>query len=211
MLWLDAQDIRGDGKAQSDVADGTPIGCWADKSSYSNSVTQEMREHQPTVVADSRESSVKVVRFEAAREQFLRAADNASLNLTELTAFVVARAADYPANMWLFGKNHWGPPWTGYGIAVSSDGLRPWPHLGLAPGGTADRVSVQFSQSIRDGLAIVEICCDGQRLLMNLNGGFAGRRAVHGGIAANDRTLLIGAGAKGNRPASTCRGISPSS
>ena len=93
---------------------------------------------------------------------------------SQLTAFVVARAASDASNMWLFGKNDWGPPWTGYGIAVSRDGLHPWPHLGLGRDGAAKGAQLRHVTSLGQDLSIVEIRYDGQRfsqLLMDTETG----------------------------------------
>ncbi len=185
VLWLDANDLAG-----MDAA----VGRWADKSQYGNDAVQTVPDHKPKhrVVAGARRASV--VSFEASRQQYLCAGHGASLRLSRLTAFVVAKAADAPGNMWLFGKNDWGPPWTGYGIAVSRDGLHPWPHLGLGRAASHQGVSLRFSGSIGERLALVEVCCDGNRLSVSLNGGTRRGQALCGGILANDRDLLIGAG-----------------
>ena len=136
---------------------------WIDKSPHGNHAVQAALEHQPTLRVGSGGQAANTVRFDAARQQFLSAGHAASLNLSQLTAFVVARAASDTSNMWLFGKNDWGPPWTGYGIAVSRDGLHPWPHLGLGRDRAAQGAQLRHRRSLGQELGIVEICYDGQR------------------------------------------------
>lgn len=205
VLWLDAQDIDGQAKQGKQAVAGTRLGRWADKSGRGNHALQAVPERRPTCVAGGSKPGLTVVQFDAARRQYLSAPRDASLNVAQLTAFVVARAGECAANMWLLGKNHWGPPWTGYGIAVSKDGLHPWPHLGLGPsvghsGLVAGSVSSQFAQQIDRDLSIVEVCCDGIRLHMLLNGRADGVRGARGRILENDRELLIGAGPQTTPP-----------
>jgi len=197
VLWLDAQDINGGGNPGSNPGDGTAIGHWADKSSHGNHAVQGNPDRRPIYRVNAGNRSrigANTVRFDASKSQFLTAGHGPSLNLSQLTAFVVARAGDASANMWLFGKNHWGPPWTGYGIAVSKDGLHPWPHLGLRGEG----ISLRYGHELRSELAIVEVCLDAVRLHALLNGKLDRLQAVRGPILANDRDLLIGAGAQGS-------------
>ena len=92
--------------------------------------------------------------------------------------------------MWLFGKNHWGPPWTGYGIAVSRDGLHPWPHLGLGRDGAVKGVQLRHARSLGQELGIVEIRYDGQRLSQLLDGHRARGLAVRAGILTGSFWLL---------------------
>ena len=123
VLRLDAQDINGDGKQGSGPLDGVPVTRWGDRSEHGNHARQDSLAHQPTYVVDGVQRGRNAIRFDAARQQYLSAGHAASLSGTQLTVFVVARAREGPTNMWLLGKNHWGPPWTGYGIAVSKDGF----------------------------------------------------------------------------------------
>jgi hypothetical protein len=191
VLWLDAQDLRGDGGA---LSDGTAVSRWADRSTHGNDAVQTAPERQPTVHADAGRPGVFTVRFEASRQSYLSAGNPASLNLRQFTVFAVARAALDTANMWLVGKNHWGPPWTGYGIAVSRDGLHPWPHLGLGRDGAAKGAQLRHDGSLGAGLAIVEVSFDGSRFSQALDGAGSRGIAVRAAILANDRELLVGAG-----------------
>ena len=191
VLWLDAQDI---GPLSARPVGGAPVARWADKSTRGNHAVQDVVAHQPTYLVAKVKPGVNAVRFDASRRQYLSAGQGGDLNLSRMTAFVVARAGEGPTNMWLLSKNHWGPPWTGYGIAVSKDGLHPWPHLGLTHNGYAASVNPSFKQGIRDGLAIVEVWYDGQRLSTLLSGNPDCSRMAPGSIRANDRCLLIGAG-----------------
>jgi len=197
VLWLDAQDIDGNGQAQpADRADANdlPLGRWADKSSHGNHAVQAERAHQPTLKSGGDESAADTVCFAAARQQFLSAGHAPSLQARCLTAFVVARASADSANMWLFGKNAWGPPWTGFGIAVSRDGLHPWPHLGLVRERVTKGVQLRHGRSLSQDLGIVEVVYDGQRVEQWFNGQRGRGLVVRAGILANDRDLLVGAG-----------------
>jgi hypothetical protein len=195
LLWLDAQEM--DGRAAK-PADGAAVIRWADKGPHGNHALQPSPDRRPTYVAKGISRNAHAVRFDASGQQYLIVHQRASLNLSQLTAFVVARAGNSPSNMWLFGKNDWGPPWTGYGIAVSRDGSHPWPHCGLArpgaSGAVAQGLSIQFGGDIGRQAAIVEICCDGKRLEMLLNGRIDKVQRAAGRILPNDRDLLIGAG-----------------
>jgi hypothetical protein len=211
VLWLDAQDIDGDGKQANGPVDGVPLGRWADKSGRGNHAVQSAPARRPVCVAGRPKPGFRVVHFDASKRQYLSAGRDASLNVAHVTAFVVAKAGDCQSNMWLFGKNHWGPPWTGYGIAVSKDGLHPWPHLGLGPsvghsGLVAGHVSSQYGQGIGRELAIVEVCCDGKQLQMLLGGKADRVQGARGRILDNDRELLIGAGPQTTPPCEFLQG-----
>ena len=67
---------------------------------------------------DADAPGVSTVRFNAAKRQYLSVAKRPSLDLSQITALVVAKASGNSANMWLFGKNSFSRQWTGYGIAV---------------------------------------------------------------------------------------------
>jgi hypothetical protein len=206
ILWLDAQALRGDGD-QSTIArpaHDVPLDRWADRSSRGNDAVQLAVEHRPTLRSSG--SGVNTVHFEASRQQYLSARPNALFNVSQFTAFVVARAVSDRANMWLFGKNDWGPPWTGYGIAVSQDGLHPWLHLGLGRDRVAKGVQLRHQQSIDRELSIVEVCYDGQRASQVLNGRRDVGVAVHAGILPNSHDLLIGAGPQSTPPCEYLQG-----
>lgn len=167
VLWLDAQDNDGNGGQGNEPGDGTPLARWADKSAYGNHAVQPVAKRRPECI--KADAPFCRVRFAAPERQHLQIANRPCLDLDRLTAFVVARAHASPRAMWLFGKNRFDGPWTGYGIAVAGGSSFPWPHLRI--GGA------------------------GQRLRTAVNG----RRtnlAVAGPIRANDRNLLIGAGAQ---------------
>lgn len=108
---------------------------------------------------------------------------------------MVARVSASPSATWLFGKNRFDGPWTGYGVAVAGGSSFPWPHLGIGGAGPAQNGYVQLDTPIRDNFALVEIGCDGQRLRSAVNGRRT-VRGVAGSIQANERNLLIGAGAQ---------------
>ena len=159
VLWLDAQDIEGRGDAARSPPHGAAISIWADKSSYHHDARQAAAEQRPSYVRSVLDNGLHAVRFRAAGKQFLSAGNPAGLDLPTVTAFVVARAGSSGSDMWLFSKNHWGPPWTGYGIAVSNDGLHPWPHLGLDTGAHG---YFKFGGNLKSGFRVVEVCYDGK-------------------------------------------------
>jgi hypothetical protein len=159
VLWLDAEDIEGRGDASRQPAQGEAIAAWADKSSYRNHARQSVAPQQPTYLRDALDGELYAVHFQAAQRQHVSAGNSPSLDLSLLTAFVVARANRPGSDMWMFSKNHWGPPWTGYGIAISKDGLRPWPHLGLDTGAHG---YFQFRGDLDSRFRVVELCYDGK-------------------------------------------------
>ncbi|MCX6929145.1 MAG: hypothetical protein NT154_38900, partial [Verrucomicrobia bacterium] len=188
VLWLDAQDIDGKGTPAGQPRPGA-IAVWSDKSSYRNDARQPVGDRQPTLVGDSFDDGLHAVHFTAGKQQHLSVGDSPSLDLSLLTAFVVARASDSGNDMWLFGKNHWGPPWTGYGIAVSREGLRPWPHLGL---GTEAHGYFQFGDALDSGFRVVELTYDGQIARGRLEANPVKEQAVIGKITGNALPLTIG-------------------
>lgn len=194
VLWLDAQDIDGDGAADNNPGDGRPIDRWTDKSGYGNHATQNMPDRQPVRTVDGITPGLSAVYFNAAKGQYLSAGNHASLNLEQITAFVVARAETHNTNMWLFGKNRFASLWTGYGIAVRQGRLNPWPHLGLGRGTARENGYLPFNGSIRGGLAIVEIVAAANRLRGFLNGEIDKVQITAGRIHPNELNLLIGAG-----------------
>jgi hypothetical protein len=125
VLWLDAQNIVGKGGASNQPLHGKAIATWVDQSSYHNDTFQTNADQRPTYVRDALDGGLQAVHFEAAKRQHLSAGNRPSLDLSQFTAFVVAQAAKSGSDMWLVSKNEWGPPWTGYGIAISKDTLRP--------------------------------------------------------------------------------------
>jgi len=189
VLWLDAQELAGRGFASNRPPHGSAVGTWADKSSYRNDVCQTVPSQQPTCLRDALEDGLAAVHFEAAQRQQLAAGNQPTLDLSVLTAFVVARAGKSGGNMWLFSKNQWGPPWTGYGIAVSGDGLHPWPHLGLEGGAHGN---FQFGGGLEDGFRLVEVCYDGHVVRGRWETGPAHQQAVEDRIATNSQPLTIG-------------------
>ncbi|NQT36242.1 MAG: hypothetical protein HQ581_02070 [Planctomycetes bacterium] len=195
VLWLDAQDVVGKSGTSDQITDGTPIDRWADKSTYGNHAMQPAAGQRPRYVAADSKGRFCAVRFATAKQQYLRVADRSCVDLDQMTAFVVARVSASPNAMWLFGKNRFDGPWTGYGIAVAGGSSFPWPHLGMGGAGSARNGYVQLDTPIRDTFALVDIRCDGQRLRSAVNGRRT-VRAVAGPIRENDRNLLIGAGAQ---------------
>ncbi|HOD81638.1 MAG TPA: hypothetical protein PKG77_09435 [Phycisphaerae bacterium] len=190
VLWLDAQELARAGR----LGDGSPIEHWGDRSGRGHHALQAVAGCQPTLRLATKATAFGAVRFDASKKQHLSVSARGALDLRRLTAFVVARGEAGPANMWLLGRNHWGPPWSGYGIAVSAAGLHPWPHLGLERGGQSANVNPRFRHSIADAFSIVEICFDGQQLIAFQNGSVDSIRPAAGEIRPNDRALLIGAG-----------------
>ncbi|MBC8868831.1 MAG: hypothetical protein H8E44_05410 [Planctomycetes bacterium] len=235
ILWLDAQDIDGDGKSGNNLASGAAVVRWRDKSEHANHAMQATPDRQPTYsqgvwsnpydgpprpskqgdsgqstgseahrTAESqvsrsfktrsqRGAAPSTVRFNVAKRQFLSVRNGTSLRLSHITAFVVAKAYGNSANMWLFGKNSFSQPWSGYGIAVHGGQVSPWPHLGLGYSTPGQNGYLRYDGNIRQRLAIVEIAFDGKRLRGLLNGRIDGVQSLDGGIRANDRDLLIGA------------------
>jgi hypothetical protein len=195
VLWLDAQDVaNGCVEDQARVArvDGAALACWADKSEHANHAVQPIASQRPEYIKADAGIAFDRIRFVAARQQYFQIECRRSLDLERLTAFVVARVNASPHAMWLFGKNRFDGPWTGYGIAVAGGNSYPWPHLGVGEIGSARNGYGQLDTSIRDTFALVEICCDGQRMRSVANGRGAIQEIV-GPIRANDRNLLIGA------------------
>ncbi len=180
VLWLDAQDPGDAGQS-----------VWADKSGHGNHASQPDVERRPAVRVDAA-TGLRTVRFDAAHGQYLSAGSGASLTTRRLTAFVVARADAGPNNMWLSSRNSWGPPWSGYGIAVNRDGLHPWTHLGLERDGTTRGAQLQHSGGL-ERLSIVELRLDGRRITQGLNGAPGRGVAASAGILANGLPLFIGA------------------
>lgn len=188
VLWLDAQDVDGSGSAACSP-DGAAISRWADKSGCRDDATQPLAAQRPTLLQHALGDGLHAVRFRAADRQSLSAGNPPSLQLATLTSFVVARAEHSGSDMWLFSKNHWGPPWTGYGIAVSNQGLHPWPHLGLDSGAHG---YFQFAGSLESAFRLVEVCFDGGGVQGMLDGRATPRQAAGGVIAGNGQDLLIG-------------------
>jgi hypothetical protein len=189
VLWLDAQDIEGKGAATDKPPQSDAIGAWSDKSSYRNDARQTVPDRRPTLVGGVLDGGLRAVHFAAAKQQHLSAGNPVSLDLSLLTAFAVVRASGSGNDMWLFSKNHWGPPWTGYGIAISRDGLRPWPHLGL---GNEACGYFQFGTALDSGFRVVELTYDGKIAQGRLEANPVREQAVRGSIASNDLPLTIG-------------------
>lgn len=189
VLWLDAQDIEGRGNTSFQPAQQQSIATWADKSSYRNHARQSVAPQQPTYLRDTLDGGLHAVHFQAAQRQHLSAASSPSLDLSLLTAFVVARAARSGGDMWLFSKNQWGPPWTGYGIAVSKDGLRPWPHLGLDTGAHG---YFQFRGNLNSKFRMIELGYDGRIAQSRLETSADPEQVIRGSIATNNQTLTVG-------------------
>ena len=189
VLWLDAQDIEGKGVASGKPLQGNTIGAWSDKSSYRNDARQTVPDRRPTLAGGVLDGGLHAVHFAAAKQQHLSAGNSPSLDLSLLTAFVVARAGTTGNDLWLFSKNHWGPPWTGYGIALSREGLRPWPHLGL---GSEACGYFQFGAGLDSGFRVVELTYDGKIAKGRLAANPVREQAVSGSIARNDLPLTIG-------------------
>jgi len=190
VLWLDAA-LAVD-PAESGQKAKTPIARWIDRSRHKHDAEQPLHEQRPTLVAAGAGQRFPFVRFRAGQKQFLAIRDRADLDLSTLTAFVVARVEPRSQSMWLFGKNNFHGPWTGYGIAVEGTSARPWPHLGLGHVGSASNGYFKNGRSLRGEFALVELFHDGQRLDGAVNG-LRQRRTVSGRVLPNDRSLLIGA------------------
>ena len=189
VLWLDAQDIKGQGATTNQPPHGEPVAAWADKSSFHHNALQDVPQQRPTYLRDALDGGHSAIHFEAARQQHLSAGSPPALALSSLTAFVVARSGRSGAPMWLFSKNDWGPPWSGYGIAVTHDGLRPWPHLGLE---TGEHGYFQFGGDLDSRFRVVELVYDGKTAQARLDAGADGIQAVSGRITANRQPLTIG-------------------
>jgi len=189
VLWLDAQDVDGDGKTADNPRTGTPIAAWADKSGHRHDAVQQAEGQRPTYARDVVDQGLHAIHFKASARQCLSAGNPPAVNLSAVTAFVVARASDSGGDMWLVSKNHWGPPWTGYGIALSNDGLHPWPHLGLMSG---EHGYFKLGGSISSVFRVVEVAYDGRTASGTLDGRADGRQAVSGPIAGNGQDLLVG-------------------
>lgn len=189
VLWLDAQDIDGRGKQGTPLATGGGMAAWTDKSQYHHDARQATLEKQPTY-QDASDGAFPAVHFEASRRQHFSAGHSPALDLEAITAYVVARVGHSGGDMWLFSKNQWGPPWTGYGMAVSGEALKAWPHLGLASG---DHGYFQFGGSLGAGFRLVELVYDGRDARGFLEAGLERQQAVAGRIAGNREVLSIGA------------------
>ena len=193
VLWLDAQDVTGSGGEGNESVDGASLARWTDKSPRANHAVQPVAERRPKYVKADADVTFDRVYFASPRRQHLQIERRPCLDLERLTAFVVARVSASPSAMWLFAKNRFDGPWTGYGIAVAGGSSFPWPHLGVGGAGGVQNGYVQLDTSIRGSFALVEIYCDGQRMRSAVNGRGTVQE-VAGPIRANDRTLLIGAG-----------------
>jgi hypothetical protein len=190
VLWLDARQLDGPGDSGRVPRQGEAVGAWIDRSGCGNDARQVAAPERPTYVRADANGGLAAVHFEAARRQHLAIGNPPSLAFSQFTAFVVARADRTGEDQWLFGKNEWGPPWTGYGIALSRDTLSPWPHLGLEAGA---RGYYRFGGGLRRGFRIVEVAYDGRKVRGMLDGVAAGEQAVQGQILGNDRPLTVGA------------------
>lgn len=197
VLWLDAQDIDGQGNSSKGPAQEAVVDHWVDKSTRGNHAVQPVVGQRPCRVAAGTEDRFCSVRFTASRKQYLHVEDQPYLDLGQLTAFVVARANANSTNMWLFSKNRFDGPWTGYGIAVDGASACPWPHLGLGAIQPYDNgcVSVKAVTNIGAAFGLVELSYDGRRLCIAVNGRRQSR-GCSGPIQNNDRGLLIGAGSQ---------------
>lgn len=193
VLWLDAQDIDGKNKKSASSTRMT-VDRWGDKSAYGNHAQQPNAEQSPCRVIAGTDLPFNCVRFTAVKKQYLQVDNQPSLNTSQLTAFVVARVNTNPVNMWLFGKNRFDGPWTGYGIAVHGASGFPWSHLGLGNVNPRSNGFVKTATSINNTFALVELNYDGRRLCSAVNGRKLIRKCT-GLIQKNDRDLLIGAGA----------------
>ena len=192
LLWLDASDSNGNGT----TAMAGALAAWSDKSGQAHHARQDAGDQRPVMVPDAAGPGLPAVRFEASRREFLSCGAPATLDLSAMTAFVVARAEAPGGDMWLFSKNQWGSPWTGYGIALSGAQLRPWPHFGLAGGG---RSSYQFGSALGKGFRLLEVRFDGDGRMTSgrLDGAAVNAMAVNalatvGTIAPNTQDLTIG-------------------
>lgn len=192
VLWLDAQAVTGSGVKDNAPDDGAALARWADKSTQGNHAVQPVAEQRPEYAKADTNVAFARVRFATTRQQHLQIERRACLDLEQLTTFVVARVNASPDAMWLFGKNRFDGPWTGYGIAVAGGSCYPWPHLGVGDTGGMQNGYAQLDHSLRDTFALVEICCDGRTMRSAVNGR-ATLQAIGGPIRANDRNLLIGA------------------
>jgi hypothetical protein len=188
VLWLDAQDLRRTVSA-TDADAPTPIAEWPDRSQYGHHARQPEVDRRPTLARDAAGDALDAVHFSTGRRQWLSAGNARSLDLTQVSIFVVARASRSSGDMWLLSKNHWGPPWTGYGIAVSHDGLHPWPHLGLESGA---RGYFHARGSLGLGFRIVSLVYDGRTAAACLDARPDNRQDVAGAIVANREPLTIG-------------------
>jgi len=193
VLWLDAQDVDGDGRLGNNPSPGEAVARWTDKSDYGNHATQSVLAHQPTFAQGGASPAGSTVRFTAAKGQYLSVTHGPSLELSHITAFVVGRASRQPANMWLFGKNSFASPWAGYGIAVHGAQVSPWPHLGLGGRSPDENGYLMYDATIRDALALVEIVFDGRRLYGLIDGKIDKVQVLAGSIQPGDRDLLVGA------------------
>ncbi len=189
VLWLDAQDLDGTGSGAARAGSGEAVARWADKSGRRHDAVQAAPAERPTRVAEVFDGGLAAVHFSAASRQSLLVAHSPAFDVPTLTAFVVARAAPSDGDMWLFSTNDWGPPWTGYGIAVSGAGLRPWLHLGVEGGG---RGYFQFGGSLSTEFRVVEISYDGRKAQGVLDARLAEEQALAGGILANGWALSLG-------------------
>lgn len=189
VLWLDAQHIDGRGDTNRPPRHGDPIDVWGDRSSHRNDARQAIPQFRPTYARDAMDGGLAAVHFEAAQGQHLSAGNPPSLDLSVLTAYVVAQAGRSGSDVWLFSKNHWGPPWTGYGIAIGKEGLCPWPHLALETGAHG---YFQFGGNLGSGFRIVEVRYDGKIVEGRLEARSDREQVVSGRIARNDQALTIG-------------------
>lgn len=189
VLWLDARDAGGESLTPEAPADGTPLAAWHDKSSHRHHARQSEPARRPVLARDALGPGRHAVRFTAPQRQFLATDPSPGLNLHHLTAFVVARARPAGGDAWLLSKNSWGPPWSGYGIAVSRDGLRAWPHLGLD---TGNHGYLRFGGALDHAFRLVEIRFDGTTLQGQLEENRASTQAATGRIAPNPLPLALG-------------------
>jgi len=99
-LWLDGQDVDGNGAADS-ITDGDPIGSWVDKSGNVNNATQGTPANQPTyVTSDPLLSSRPVVRFDSTVKQLAFTAPVGGSSGSDSTVFILFRQTT-PQGLWV--------------------------------------------------------------------------------------------------------------
>jgi hypothetical protein len=108
ILWLDANDIDGDGISSNDPADNSNVAIWVDKSGYGYDFTQGNDALRPTFKTNVLDSK-PVVRFTEANDDALRRSDAIGIfgNL-DLTVFAVVMSTSTDINLtrvWQVGAN----------------------------------------------------------------------------------------------------------
>ena len=199
---------QGNAQRSDRVANGDAVDRWVDKSPHGNHAVQAALEHQPTLHVGSGGPDANTVRFDAARQQFLSAGHDASLNLQPIDGLRrrpgrLRHGQHVAVRQERLGTavdrlRYCGQPGRIAPLAASGAGTRCSPRAG---------VQLQHGRSLGQDLGIVEFVYDGQRVRAATSTDSRDRGlVVRAGILANERDLLVGAGPQSVPPCEYLQG-----